>query len=325
MQSDGSGIRNQIRICDVSASVQKRQTAIRGLPDANPGFHEHYRGRGSYLYPYADRCRQYGGTGIGHGVNVRRAVSGRSNDRRDDRRNKRIGDGARLGIARDERDASRGAAVSGITLRIRCVRIFHNRIPSSAQNEWRSRGRGTDIRTAQNVGTGLVDVKDKIRRYRGTSGTVDNGLDDVERRLRWKRYANGPLDGIIVERDGPVSRENPSFDVRGSYERGASQSEDIPLENGIRAECGGTSHIPEYVAGLGAVGQQDDARTGRNERGRGFEYENGIGVSERVERDGTGNTERSGSGVIYPGIPRRSPEFRGDRGSNDLGSQTVNG
>ena len=98
------------------------------------------------------------------------------------------------------------------------------------------------------------------------------------RRRRRADGAAGRGDRVIVEGHGPVTGQRPADDRVAGLHRDRRQGQDGALEGGTRIEGRGAAYLPEDVAGLGTVGEEDrGARIGAEGGARAWKMKTASG------------------------------------------------
>ena len=214
----------------------------------------------------ADRCR----------TRCRRGAGGRGRRPRTGRRRRRPGTGRR----RAGRELV-GVGVGGCR--------------SASASAWAGRRRRRRVPVGVGVGVVPVGVGVGAVAVGVGVGVVAVGVGVVGVGVGGCGRAGRHGDRVVVEGHGPVTGQCAAVDGVAGLHRDRGQGQDGAREGGICSECGGTAHLPEDVAGLGAVGEDDGAGRVGGERGRGLEDEDRVRVA----------AARSGSATRRPPARRR--------------------
>ena len=123
-------------------------------------------------------------------------------------------------------------------------------------------------------------------------------------RRRWCRPTARRNDCVVVKGDGPVTGQRSAVNGVAAQHRDRRQGKDGPLKGRTCIERRRTAHLPEDIAGLGAVGQKDmGARVGSQRRGGGLEDEDRVGVVVCVQDECPTDLQRR-RGLIHTGRKR---------------------
>ena len=208
----------------------------------------------------------------------------------------------------------------------------HREVGADGCRSRRRRGRG-----AVGLGLGLVAVARRRRRRRrrgapsasasasspspsAVGSSWSSGRRRRRRRRRRCRRAGRHGDCVVVEGHGPVAGQRAAGDGVPGGHRDRRQGKDAAREGGTRSEGRGTAHLPEHVAGLGVVGEDDAAGRVGDERGGGLEDEDRVRVTARVQGQRPADLQRRGC-LVHAGRER----LAGADEAGDVGCRAAPG